>query len=73
MSLAPSARKSGACWTADMPWGPGDAHRHTKKATSAHAKAVWAKISTGALHSGKSEGASIRIANAAIKRMKGRK
>jgi hypothetical protein len=51
-----------------MPWQAKDAARHTKKAKTPHEKAVWARISTNALHSGKSEGSAIRIANAVIKR-----
>jgi hypothetical protein len=51
-----------------MPWTAKDATRHTKKARTPHEKAVWARISTNALHSGKSEASSIRIANAVIKR-----
>lgn len=55
-----------------MPWTGKTFHKHNK-ALSPHASAVAAKIATKSLHEGYSEGASIRIANAAVKRMKGKR
>lgn len=51
-----------------MPWTSSDAHGKTHKAKSPHAKRVWSKIANANL--GKGEGSAIRIANAAIARMK---
>ena len=51
------------------PWTGSTFHKHNKK-LSPHASAVAAKIATKSLNSGYSEGASIRIANAAVARMK---
>ena len=60
-----------------MPWGPGGAARHTKKARSPKRKRQWAHIADSALKRGESEGAAIRMANGVIrkggKRGKGRK
>lgn len=60
-----------------MPWKPGDATRHTKKARSAKQKRQWSHIADSALKRGESEGAAIRMANGVIrkggKRGKGRK
>jgi hypothetical protein len=56
-----------------MPWTPSQAHFHTHKAKSPHAKAVWAKIADTTLHKTGDEGRSIREANAVIARMKHKK
>ena len=53
-----------------MPWGPGDAKRHTKKATSPKAQRQWADVADSALKRGQSEGSAIRQANAVVKRRK---
>jgi uncharacterized protein YdaT len=53
-----------------MPWQAKDASRHTKKAKSATAKRQWAHVSNSMLKSGKSEGAAVRAANAAVKKRK---
>ena len=55
-----------------MPWTGATFRKHNKR-LSPHASAVAAKIATHALASGKSEGSAIRIANAAVKRMKGKR
>lgn len=54
---------------ARMPWTGSTFHKHNKK-LSPHASAVAAKIATKSLQHGYSEGASIRIANAAVKHLK---
>jgi uncharacterized protein YdaT len=51
-----------------MPWTAKDAKRHTKKAKSAKKKRQWSHVANSMLSSGKSEGAAIRAANAAVKR-----
>lgn len=52
-----------------MPWTGKTFHKHNKK-LSEHASQVAAKIATKSLAHGYSEGASIRIANAAIAKVK---
>jgi hypothetical protein len=56
-----------------VPWKPGDAKGHTHKANSPHKARTWAKIANEQLKGGQSEGSAIRIANAAVGRMKSRK
>jgi uncharacterized protein YdaT len=51
-----------------MPWQAKDASRHTKKAKSAIAKRQWGHVANSMLKSGKSEGAAVRAANAAVKK-----
>jgi hypothetical protein len=51
-----------------MPWSPSDATRHTKKARTAKQKRQFAHVANSMLERGESEGASIRAANAAVKR-----
>jgi uncharacterized protein YdaT len=51
-----------------MPWQAKDASRHTKKAKSATAKRQWGHVANSMLKSGKSEGAAVRAANAAVKK-----
>lgn len=51
-----------------MPWSAANAHQKTHKARSPHERQVWAKIANANLPKG--EGSAIRIANAAIARMK---
>lgn len=53
-----------------MPWSPGDAKRHTKKANSPKKSRQWAHVADGALDRGASEGSAIRQANAVVKRNK---
>lgn len=50
-----------------MPWGPKDAKKHTKKASTPKKKRQWAHVADSMLESGKSEGAAIRAANAVVK------
>jgi hypothetical protein len=50
-----------------MPWKPGDASRHTKKAKSAVAKRQWRDVANSALSRGQSEGSAIRQANAVVR------
>lgn len=56
-----------------MPWDPKDATRHTKKARSPKRKRQWSKVANSMLASGKSEGAAVRAANAAVKKAKDKK
>lgn len=49
-----------------MPWKPKDATRHTKKATTAKLKKIWAEEANRALPEG--EGVAVRKANAAVRR-----
>lgn len=51
-----------------MPWGYGDASRHTKKAKSPGAKRQWSTVANSVLHDSGDEGKAIRIANAAVKK-----
>jgi hypothetical protein len=51
-----------------MPWKPGSARRFTKAASSPAKKKQWAKTANAALRAGKSEGAAVRIANAAVRK-----
>jgi hypothetical protein len=51
-----------------MPWQPGDAARHTKKARSPKAKRQWSKVANSALKRGMSEGSAVRQANAVVKK-----
>ena len=53
-----------------MPWQPGDAKRHTKKATSAKKQRQWAHVADKALSRGSSEASAIRQANAVVARKK---
>jgi len=48
-----------------MPWSPGDAKKHTKKATTSRLRELWADTANRALME-HDEGAAIRIANAAV-------
>jgi hypothetical protein len=50
-----------------MPWSSRDASRHTRKATSPKAKRQWSRVANSMLARGKSEGASVRAANAVVK------
>lgn len=49
-----------------MPWGPQDALRHTKKATSAKKKRQFSHVANSVLSSTGDEGRAIREANAAV-------
>jgi hypothetical protein len=51
-----------------MPWKPGAAKRHTKKATTAKKKRQWSKVANSMLKRGASEGSAVRAANAAVKK-----
>lgn len=52
-----------------MPWGLSDARSHTRAANTGHKKRVWSAAANSALKSGKSEGAAVRIANAAVNKV----
>jgi uncharacterized protein YdaT len=56
-----------------MPWKSSDAPKHTKKAKSATAKRQFAHVANAALKKGKSEGAAVRMANAAVAKRGGGK
>ena len=49
-----------------MPWSPGDAPKHTKKASTPAKKKQWAAVADASLSRGQSEGAAIRQANAVV-------
>lgn len=49
-----------------MPWDPGDAKRHTKKATPGKKSRQWSDVADSALKRGQSEGSAIRQANAVV-------
>ncbi len=51
-----------------MPWGPGDATRHTHAAVTPKKKRQWADIADSSLARGQSEGSAIRQANAVVGR-----
>lgn len=51
-----------------MPWGPGDAARHTRKANSPKKRRQWSHVANSMLNRGKGEGAAVRAANAVVKR-----
>jgi uncharacterized protein YdaT len=51
-----------------VPWGKGDARRHTKKAKSDVRKRQFAHVANSMLERGASEGSAIRAANAAVKK-----
>jgi hypothetical protein len=53
-----------------MPWGYGDALRHTKKATSPKAKRQWSDVANGVLAKTGDEGRAIREANGIVKQRK---
>ena len=52
-----------------MPWGPGDAKRHTKKASTGRKREVWSSIANRLLQGGAGEGSAIRQANSAVARI----
>jgi len=51
-----------------MPWRSTSARSHTRKAKSPVAKRQWAHVANSMLKGGASKGASIRAANAAVKK-----
>ena len=51
-----------------MPWGIGDAQRHTHAANSPKRKRQWAEIADKVLGSTGDEGRAIRDANSAVKK-----
>lgn len=53
-----------------MPWGYGDAQKHTHKATSAKAKRQWSDVANSVLSSSGDEGKAVRIANGVVKNRK---
>lgn len=53
-----------------MPWGSGDAQRHTKKADTPHLRALWAKVANERLEAGDDDASAIRQANAAVDRQR---
>lgn len=54
-----------------MPWKPADAKRHTKKASTPKKKRAFAQVANKVLAESGDEGKAMRIANAAVKRVKG--
>lgn len=54
-----------------MPWKPGDAKRHTKKATTPRKKRQFSAVANKVLEDTGDEGRAIRTANAAVKRNRG--
>ena len=51
-----------------MPWKPGDAKGHTKKAKTAVAKRQWSKVANAVLKKTGNEGRAVREANAVVAR-----
>ena len=51
-----------------MPWQPGDAMRHDKKAKSAKSKRQWADVADSVLKRTGDEGVAVREANGVIAR-----
>jgi hypothetical protein len=51
-----------------MPWKSSSAKKFTKAAKSPTAKRQWSKVANSMLKRGKSEGAAVRAANAAVKK-----
>ena len=51
-----------------MPWGPDDAKRFTKKASSSKSKRQWSAVADSVLARGVSESKAIRSANSVVKR-----
>lgn len=49
-----------------MPWKPGDASKHTKRATSAAKMRQWSTIANSVLEKTGDEAKAIKIANAAV-------
>lgn len=49
-----------------MPWGPGDAKRHTKKAKSGVAQRQWSDVANSVLKRTGNEGRAVRSANAVV-------
>ena len=56
-----------------MPWKPGDAKRHTKKAKSAKAQRQWKSVANSVLDRTGDEAAAIRAANGVIKKAKAKR
>lgn len=51
-----------------MPWKPGDASRHIRKAKSPTSRKQWSEVANSALRRGASEDSAIRQANAAVRK-----
>lgn len=51
-----------------MPWKPGDAKRHTKKANTPKKRRQFSEVANKVLEDTGDEGRAIRTANAAVKR-----
>ena len=51
-----------------MPWTPEDAPRHTKLATTAKLRRMWAHTANGELDHHGDEGLAVRAANGVVKR-----
>jgi hypothetical protein len=51
-----------------MPWTPGEAERHTHKATTQELQELWAKVANEALERTGDEGRAIREAKSVIAR-----
>lgn len=49
-----------------MPWSPGDAPKHTKRASTPAKKKQWAAVADASLSRGQSEGVAVRQANAVV-------
>lgn len=51
-----------------MPWTADDAPRHTKLASNAKLRRMWAKAANSALEETGDEGYAVRVANSAVKK-----
>lgn len=49
-----------------MPWNPGDALRHTRRAVTPKARRQWAHVANSALARGEDEGTAVKEANGVI-------
>ena len=50
-----------------MPWIPGDATKHSKKADTDAKRKKWARVANGVLKESGDEGKAIRLANLVMK------
>lgn len=55
-----------------MPWDPGDASRHTKKAVLPVAQRQWSDVANSVLQRTGNEGQAVRVANGVVKKRKKR-
>lgn len=54
-----------------MPWGSGDASKHTKKADTPQEQELWQKVANSARRRGLSDAEAIREANGVVAKRQG--